>query len=76
MIFIRNTISSEILEKHIFPNDVASIIVELNFRKCKWLITEHTLSDCHKLVLTVLKTAVPRSQPKEITYRVYKQFKI
>ena len=32
------------------------------------------LSDCRKLVLTVLKTAVPRSQPKEITYRDYKQF--
>ena len=29
--------------------------------------------DCHKLVLSVLKTAVPRSQPKEITYRDYKQ---
>ena len=27
------------------------------------------LSDCHKLILTVLKTTVPRSQPKEITYR-------
>ena len=32
------------------------------------------ISDCHKLVLTVLKTTVPRSQPKEITYRDYKQF--
>ena len=32
------------------------------------------LSGCHKLVLTVLKTTVPRSQPKEITYRDYKQF--
>ena len=76
MIFIHNTISSEILEKHIFLNDVASIFVELNFRKCKWLIAEHTLSDCHNLALTVLKTAVPRSQPKEIPCRVYKQFKI
>ena len=76
MIFIHNTISSEILEKHIFLNDVASIFVELNFRKCKWLIAEHTLSDCHNLALTVLKTAVPRSQPKEIPYRGYKQFKI
>ena len=27
-----------------------------------------------KLVLTVLKTTVPRSQPKEINYRDYKQF--
>ena len=25
------------------------------------------LSDCRKLALTVLQTAVPRSQPKEIT---------
>ena len=31
-------------------------------------------SDCHKFVLTVLKTTVLRSQPKEITYRDYKQF--
>ena len=28
------------------------------------------LSDCHKLVLTVLKTAGPRSQPKEIAYNL------
>ena len=34
----------------------------------------HGLSDCHKFVLTVLKTTVPRSLPKEITYRDYKQF--
>ena len=32
------------------------------------------LLDCHKLVLSVLKTTVLRSQPKEITYRDYKQF--
>ena len=34
MIFIHDTISSKILEKHIFPSDVESI----NFRKCKWLL--------------------------------------
>ena len=38
MIFIRDTISSKILEKHIFPNDVESIFLKLNFRKCKWLL--------------------------------------
>ena len=38
MIFIRDTISSKILEKHIFPNYVESIFVELNFRKCKWFV--------------------------------------
>ena len=32
------------------------------------------LSDCHKLFLKVLKTTVPRSQPKETSYRDYKQF--
>ena len=38
MIFIRDTISSKIFEKHIFLNDVECIFVELNFRKCKWLL--------------------------------------
>ena len=38
MIFMRDTIASQILEKHIFPNDVESIFAELTFRKCKWLL--------------------------------------
>ena len=38
MIFIRDTVSSKILEKHIFPNDVKSVFVELNFRKCNRLL--------------------------------------
>ena len=36
MIFIWDSVPSKILEKHIFPNDVESIFVEFNFRKCKW----------------------------------------
>ena len=36
MIFIRHTILSKILEKHIFLNDVESIFVQLNFSK--WLL--------------------------------------
>ena len=32
------------------------------------------LSDCHKLVLTVLKTAFSKSKPKELFYRDYKKF--
>ena len=32
------------------------------------------LSDCRNLVLTILKYIVPRSQPKEITYRDYNKF--
>ena len=38
IIFIRDTISSKIFENHIFQNDVKSVFVELNFRKCKWLV--------------------------------------
>ena len=38
-ISIRETIFNKILEKHIFPNDVESIFVELNFKKCKWLLS-------------------------------------
>ena len=38
MIFIRDIISSKILENHIFLNDVESIFVELNFKKCIWLL--------------------------------------
>ena len=34
----------------------------------------NSFSDCHKLVLTILKTTVPRSQPKKFAYREYNQF--
>ena len=32
------------------------------------------ISDCHKLVLTVLKTAFSKNKPKELFYRDYKKF--
>ena len=32
------------------------------------------LSDCHKLVLTVLKTSIPNGNPRQIAYRDYKKF--
>ena len=31
------------------------------------------LSDCHKLVLTVLKTSIPKGNPRQSTYRDYKK---
>ena len=166
MIYIRDTIPSKILEKHSCPNNIECLFIELNFRKCKWLlcgmyhppsqndeyyfnylgkvldtysdyekvllvghfnteITEHYiesffyehelinlvkektcfknmqnpsfidllltnnsypfkqtttvcagLSDCHKLVLTVLKTSILKGNLRQITYRDYKRFKI
>ena len=164
MVYIRDTIPSKILEKHSCPNDIECLFLEVNFRKCKWLlcgtyhlpsqndeyyfryldkaldtysnhekvllvgdfnteITEHYiesflyehelsnlvkektcfrnmqnpsfidllltnnsyafqqtmtvcsgLPDCYKLVLTVLKTRVPKGNPSQIAYREYKKF--
>ena len=58
MIF--DTISSKILEKHIFPNDVESIFVELNFRKCKWLLcgTYHKPSQSDEYLFNNLDKAL------------------
>ena len=38
MIFINEDITSKLLTKHNFPNDVEGLFVELNFRKSKWLL--------------------------------------
>ena len=40
MIYVRNDIQSKLLTKSFFTNDVEGIFVELNFRKCKWLLIE------------------------------------
>ena len=32
------------------------------------------ISDCHKMIITVLKTTFNKAKPKEITYRCYKDF--
>ena len=33
-----DTIPSKILEKHSCPNNIEYLFIELNFRKCKWLL--------------------------------------
>ena len=37
MIFIRDDIPSRLLTKHVFPDDIEGLFLELNFRKVKWL---------------------------------------
>ena len=37
MIFIRDDIPSRLLTKHVFPDDIEGLFLELNFRKFKWL---------------------------------------
>ena len=38
MIFIRDDIPSRMLTKHVFPDDIEGLFIELNFRKAKWLL--------------------------------------
>ena len=38
MIFIRDDIPSRVLMKHVFPDDIEGLFIELNFRKTKWLL--------------------------------------
>ena len=37
IIYAREDITSKILTKHKFPDDIEALFVEINFRKCKWL---------------------------------------
>ena len=163
MIFTRDDIPNRVLTKHVFPDDIEGLFIELNFRKTKWLLfgTYHPptqsdsyyfnnldkalnlyshydkkllvgdfntevsdvlsiffhqhdlenlakdkicfknannpttidlfltnnslvlqntttsfigLSDCHKLVLTFLKTSFSKNKPKELFFRDYKKF--
>ena len=38
MIYVRENILSKLLTKHVLPSDIECIFLELNFRKCKWLL--------------------------------------
>ena len=38
MFCVRDNIPSKLQTKHFFPNDIEGLFVELNFRKCKWLL--------------------------------------
>ena len=38
MIFTRDDIPNRVLTKHVFPNDIEGLFIELNFRKTKWLL--------------------------------------
>ena len=39
IIFVREDISRKILTKHVLPTDIEALFLELNFRKCKWLLS-------------------------------------
>ena len=39
IIYVKDDIPSKILTKHVLPTDIEALFVELNFRKCKWLLS-------------------------------------
>ena len=38
MIYVREDIPSKLLTKHVLLSDIEWIFLELNFKKCKWLL--------------------------------------
>ena len=38
MTYILDDIPSRLLSKHVFPGDTEVLYIEINFRKCKWLL--------------------------------------
>ena len=38
MIYIWDDIPCRLLLEHVFPSDIEGLYIELNFRKCKWLV--------------------------------------
>ena len=60
MIYVRDVIPSKLLTKHLFPNDIEGLLVELNFRKCKWLLlgTYHSPSQSDRYFFENLHKAL------------------
>ena len=48
IIYVRENIPSKILTKHALPTVIEALFIELNFRKCKWLLSGiyHPPSQC------------------------------
>ena len=38
MIYVRDDTPSKMLTKHNVPKDIEDAFIQLNFRKCKWLL--------------------------------------
>ena len=49
LIYVRNDISSKLLTKHSFPNDIEGLFVEINFRKKNDYFSEH-ITHPHKTI--------------------------
>ena len=79
--FYQHDLENLVKEKTCFKNANNPSIIDL-FLTNNILAFQNTtttfpgLSDCHKLVLTVLKTTSFKNKPKELFYRDYKKFNV
>ena len=72
-------LSNLVKEKTCFKNMENPSCIDLLLTNNSYAFQQTTtvcsgLSDCHKLVLTVLKTKIPKGNPRQITYRDNKKF--
>lgn len=60
LIYVREDITSKMLTKHTFPDDIEGIFVELNFKNIKWLLfgTYHPPSQSDKYYFDKLTNAL------------------
>ena len=56
ILYVREDIPSKFLRKHLFPNDIEGIFVEINLRKSKWPLfgTYHPPSQSANTILITL----------------------
>ena len=60
IVYVREDIPSKTLTKHVLPTDIEALFIELNFRKCKWLLSEiyHPPSQSHQYFFDKLDNAL------------------
>ena len=66
-------------EKTCFKSIANPLCVDLFLTNCyrsfqSTKVVSTGISDCHKMIVTVLKTTFKKAKPKEISYRCYKHF--
>ena len=54
MIYIGDDTPRRLLLKHAFPSDIEGLYIELNFKKCKWLLLGTYYPPSHSLTSTIL----------------------
>ena len=60
LIYIKENIGSKILKKHVLESDIECLFIEVNFRKCKWLLigTYHPPSQNDQYYFGILSTVI------------------